>query len=187
MVQRYHPKRAAPVASFISSLIRCTVPTPRPTSFATLMMPFPERSALRAAVFAASSILGRPRVVPFALARFRPAITRSRIIALSNSANTPIIWNMALPAGMVGAGVSHNEAEVYSESVRRGGTLVSARVPDEDASRIQAILDRFKPIDPAMRGAEYRKEGWKAFDPKAPPYRPSESEIERMRREDELV
>src|SRR5580704_7403060 len=53
-------------ASFISSLIRCTVPTPRPSSFATLMMPFPERSALRAAVFAASSILGRPRVVPFA-------------------------------------------------------------------------------------------------------------------------
>ena len=41
-------------APFISSLIRCTVPTPRPSSLATLMMPFPERSALRAAVFAAS-------------------------------------------------------------------------------------------------------------------------------------
>jgi uncharacterized protein YqgC (DUF456 family) len=92
-----------------------------------------------------------------------------------------------LVGALVGAGVSHSEAEVYSESVRRGGTLVSARVPDQDASRIQAILDRFKPIDPVVRGAEYRKAGWSAFDPKAPPYRPSESEIERMRREDELV
>ena len=92
-----------------------------------------------------------------------------------------------LVGALVGAGVSHSDAEVYSESVRRGGTLVSARVADEDAGRIQAILDRFKPIDPALRGAEYRKEGWKAFDPKAVPYRPSETEIERMRREDELV
>ena len=92
-----------------------------------------------------------------------------------------------LVGALVGAGVSHGEAEVYSESVRRGGTLVSVRVPDEDASRIQAILDRFKPIDATVRGAEYRKAGWKTFDPKAAPYRPSESEIERMRREDELV
>ena len=51
--------------------------------------------------------------------------------------------------------------------MRRGGTLVSVRVRDEDASRVQAILDRFKPIDPAVRGAEYRKAGWKTFDPKA--------------------
>ena len=88
---------------------------------------------------------------------------------------------------LIDAGVSDEEAHVYSESVRRGGTLVSARVPDEDASRIQAILDRFKPIDPALRGAEYRKEGWTTFDPKAPAYRPSEAEIERMRRESELT
>ena len=88
-----------------------------------------------------------------------------------------------LVGALVGAGVSDTDAHVYSESVRRGGTLVSARVADQDANRIQAILDRFKPIDPSVRAAEYRKEGWKTFDPKAPAYRPSESEIERMRRE----
>jgi hypothetical protein len=92
-----------------------------------------------------------------------------------------------LVGALVDAGVSKDEAHVYSESVRRGGTLVSARVKDEDASRIQAILNRFKPIDPALRGAEYRKEGWKSFDPKAPAYRPSEAEIERMRREHDLA
>ena len=92
-----------------------------------------------------------------------------------------------LVGALVDAGVSKDDAHVYSESVRRGGTLVSARVPDEDASGIQAILDRFKPIDLALRAAEYRKEGWKSFDPKAPAYRPSEAEIERMRREHDLA
>lgn len=92
-----------------------------------------------------------------------------------------------LVGALVGAGVSDTDAHVYSESVRRGGTLVSARVADGDAARIQAILDRFKPIDPAVRGAEYRKQGWTTFDPKAPAYRPNETEIERMRRESELV
>jgi hypothetical protein len=64
---------------------------------------------------------------------------------------------------------------------------VSARVPDGNAGRIQSILDRYKPIDPTVRGAEYRTQGWTTFDPKAPAYRPTETEIERMRRENELV
>ena len=34
-------------------------------------------------------------------ARARPDFTRSWIMARSNSANTPIIWNMALPADVV--------------------------------------------------------------------------------------
>lgn len=92
-----------------------------------------------------------------------------------------------LGGALIAAGDSETNAHVYSESVRRGGTLVSARVPDGDAGRIQAILDRFEPIDPAVRGAEYRKQGWTTFDPKAPAYRPSETEIERMRRESDLV
>jgi hypothetical protein len=39
-----------------------------------------------------------------------------------------------------------------------------------------------EPIDPALRAAEYRKEGWATFDPNAPPYRPSQTEIDRNRR-----
>jgi hypothetical protein len=92
-----------------------------------------------------------------------------------------------LVGALVGAGTSDDHANVYSESVRRGGTLVSARVDDKDASRIQAILDTYKPIDPVERGALYRKEGWTTFDPKAKPYRPSQAEIERMRREHDIA
>src|SRR5262245_30538031 len=49
-----------------------------------------------------ASILGRPSCFPSLLARRRPARTRSWSMARSNSANTPIIWNIALPTGRGG-------------------------------------------------------------------------------------
>ncbi len=82
---------------------------------------------------------------------------------------------------LVNAGVSKEDAEVYSEAVRRGGTLVTVRAEDADATRVQAILDRRSPIDPAIRRAEYAKAGWKGYDPKAAPYDLSEAERERIR------
>ncbi len=82
---------------------------------------------------------------------------------------------------LVDAGTDKEHAEVYSESVRRGGTLVTARVNDADASRVEALLANYRPIDPIARGADYRKEGWTTFDPKAPAYRPNQTEIDRMR------
>src|SRR6186713_1009063 len=51
-----------------------------------------------------------------------------------------------IAGGIVGAltqaGVSDEDAQVYAEGVRRGGTLVTARVNDADASRLEAMLDR---------------------------------------------
>jgi hypothetical protein len=82
---------------------------------------------------------------------------------------------------LVDAGVDREHADVYSESVRRGGTMVTVRVPDEHAGRVATLLESHKPIDPVVRGAEYRKTGWQTFDEKAPPYRPSQAEIDRMR------
>jgi hypothetical protein len=82
---------------------------------------------------------------------------------------------------LVDAGVDRDHAAVYSETVRRGGTMVTVRARDEDAGRIAALLETYKPIDPVVRGAEYRKTGWETFDEKAPPYRPSQAEIDRMR------
>jgi hypothetical protein len=64
-----------------------------------------------------------------------------------------------LVGALVDAGESNDHAHVYSESVRRGGTLVTARVQDQDGTRVMAIMDRFKPIDPVQRGADYRKGG----------------------------
>lgn len=82
---------------------------------------------------------------------------------------------------LVSAGIDREHAEVYSESIRRGSTLVIARVLDEEAAGIERILGSYRPVDPAARGADYRKEGWMKFDPKAPAYQPNQAEIDRMR------
>ena len=87
-----------------------------------------------------------------------------------------------LIGALVDAGEPEDTAHVYSESVRRGGTLVTVRTDDGRRSNVETILNRHQPIDPKARRADYEREGWKNFDPKAEAYRPSEAEIERMRR-----
>ena len=67
------------------------------------------------------------------------------------------------------AGISNEEADVYAEGLRRGGAVVSVRVADSDAARLQAVMDR-SAVRVADRAAAYRKSGWKAFDPNATPY-----------------
>lgn len=70
--------------------------------------------------------------------------------------------------GIVGAltkaGVPEDEANVYAEGVRRGGTIVSARVDDSQAAEAEAALDRFNAVTAADRAATYRQEGWTRFD-----------------------
>jgi hypothetical protein len=77
------------------------------------------------------------------------------------------------------AGHSDEEANVYSEGVRRGGTLVSVKVSDSQVAEAEAILDRNKSVDAATRGEAYRSGGWSNFDSAAPAYTPDEVERER--------
>src|SRR6202047_1725780 len=62
-----------------------------------------------------------------------------------------------LVGSLTGAGVPEREAHFYAEGVRRGGTLVTARVDDARASTVREILRRYKWVDPAVRGAAYRE------------------------------
>jgi hypothetical protein len=57
---------------------------------------------------------------------------------------------------------------VFIEGVRRGGTLVTVRVPEIDHPRIAAMLD-VSAINIAERGAAYRKSGWTGPDQNALP------------------
>ena len=88
-----------------------------------------------------------------------------------------------LIGALVGAGEPEAHAHVYSEAVRRGGTLVTVQVDDGRETEAISILDRYNPINPVTRRAEYGADGWKTFDDRAAPYKPSQAEIERMRRE----
>ena len=75
---------------------------------------------------------------------------------------------------LVSAGVPEEEAHVYCEAVRRGGTLVSVRAADDNVAFVQQIMNRHRPIDPVeRRGYLHAAQGWKRFDPAATPYRPT--------------
>jgi len=76
------------------------------------------------------------------------------------------------------AGVGKDEADVYAEGLRRGGAVVSARVADTDATRLQAIMDN-SAVRVAERAEAYRKSGWKTFDPNATPYDANQVKEER--------
>jgi len=84
--------------------------------------------------------------------------------------------------GIIGAlteaGVSKEEAELYAEGVRRGGTLVTARVPDGQRTRYEAIMDR-SAVNIRERSEAYRRGGWTGFDDRAPPYSAEQARRER--------
>jgi hypothetical protein len=89
----------------------------------------------------------------------------------------------AATGGIVGAlteaGVSKEDAPLYAEGVRRGGTLVSARVPDADRSRLDTILSQ-SAVNLQDRSAAWRKSGWQTFDPASKPYGADEVQKERQ-------
>ncbi|MDO6415599.1 hypothetical protein Q4F19_14510 [Sphingomonas sp. BIUV-7] len=89
----------------------------------------------------------------------------------------------AATGGLVGAlknaGHTDEEANVYSEGVRRGGTLVSAKVPDDQEAQAEAVLVRNSAVDATTRGDAYRQSGWASFDDGAPAYTSEQIDRER--------
>jgi len=76
------------------------------------------------------------------------------------------------------AGLSKEDSEVYAEGLRRGGAIVSARVEEANAARLQQVMDR-SAVRISDRAAAYRKSGWSTYDPKAKPYTADEAIRER--------
>jgi len=78
--------------------------------------------------------------------------------------------------GLVGAGVSEDDANVYAEGIRRGGSVLAVTVDSQDeASQAAAIMGRYNVVDIKRRGEEYRQSGWSRFDVDAPAYAASTS------------
>lgn len=76
--------------------------------------------------------------------------------------------------GIVGAltdsGVSEDDAHVYAEGVRRGGTLVTAKVDDAQEAEARRILGQSKSVNLEQRRGEYQAAGWTRFDADADTY-----------------
>ncbi|UVK46700.1 hypothetical protein BPNPMPFG_002402 [Mesorhizobium sp. AR07] len=80
--------------------------------------------------------------------------------------------------GIVGAltdsGVPEKDAHVYAEGVRRGGTLVTAKVDDKLVVDAERILGQSKSVNLAERRSNYEADGWTGFDADAEDYTSNE-------------
>ena len=77
-----------------------------------------------------------------------------------------------------------SRSDIYAEGVRRGGTLVTARVEEPRVGVVEEIMRRHRSVDLDTRGRAYRDGGWRAFDDSAAPYTAAELERERERTRD---
>ncbi len=78
-------------------------------------------------------------------------------------------------AGLVDFGVPEEHAQTYAEGIKRGGTLVTVHITqDEWADRAQSVLNRFNPTDLDERTGEWRSSGWSGYDENAQPYTPDQ-------------
>ncbi len=73
-----------------------------------------------------------------------------------------------LVGSLIDSGVSEEDAHMYAESVRRGGTLVTVSANDTQAEEVSRIFHRFNAIDMNQRRETLKNEGWSRFDGDAP-------------------
>jgi hypothetical protein len=87
--------------------------------------------------------------------------------------------------GLIGAlvdmGIPEEQAQYYSEGVRRGGSLVMATVDDTILDPARDVMYRHDPVDVEMRASYWRQSGWTGYDASARPYT-SEQVMEERRR-----
>jgi hypothetical protein len=113
-----------------------------------------------------------------------PVVAGGWLVAMAvGAAGGAVVGGAAggIVGSLTGAGVPEHDANFYAEGVRRGGTLVTARVDDARAPVARQILQHRKWVDPTVRGAVYRESGWTSFDQSAPPYTPEQVAAERGR------
>lgn len=75
-----------------------------------------------------------------------------------------------ITGGLVGAliefGLDQEEAEQYSEGVRRGGILVTVQTHDSMIDRVVDVMDSHNPVDVRKRAQDWYRAGWNGFNHK---------------------
>lgn len=107
-----------------------------------------------------------------------PVIAAGPIIAALGGAGAG-----AIAGGIIGAlvdlGIPKEHAHIYAEGVRRGGTLVVVRTPDERAEEARNLLNRFNPVDIESRSQNWRQSSWQQFDENGQPLTYDQMEFNR--------
>ena len=79
------------------------------------------------------------------------------------------------------AGVPEEHAHIYAVGVRRGGSLVTAKMDEALVPTARTILSDSRTVDVQARGRAYREQGWTRFDQTAPAYTADQVNAERAR------
>lgn len=84
---------------------------------------------------------------------------------LAGSATGVILGGAAgtLVGALMEQGIDNRDAQVYAESLRRGGSLVIARVEDRFVTAAETVMIKHR-VDVAARRDEFTAEGWTRFD-----------------------
>lgn len=94
----------------------------------------------------------------------------------------------AIGGGIVGgltrSGVTEEDANLYAEGVRRGGSLVSVRVDEDRVGVVEEILHAHDHVDIAQRRDMFRDNGWRQFDERGRAF--TEEELARARQDPRL-
>lgn len=84
-----------------------------------------------------------------------------------------------LMGALIGLGIPEEDAQIYAEGVRRGGTLVIVRTSDASAEDARSIMERYDPINIERSEQRWRQMGWEGYDKEANPLTDRELERER--------
>ena len=110
------------------------------------------------------------RMMPVLLEQVPPQARYSLVATLTGAGVGAALGGGA--GGMVGAlthaGVSEEDAHVYAEGVRRGGSLVTVQADEARIPEAERVLNNRNFVDTAARRSEYTASGWQRFDDKAP-------------------
>ncbi len=84
-----------------------------------------------------------------------------------------------LVGGLIGLGIPEEDARIYAEGVRRGGTLVIVRTPDNAAENARSIMEQHNPVNIERSERRWREMGWEGYSEEAAPLSDRELEQER--------
>lgn len=83
---------------------------------------------------------------------------KSRVKTIAQSSAGSVISSLTT------MNVPQESAQFYQEGVKRGGTLVTLDVEDNDIDRAMEIINRYETVDINTRADEFRKSGFSDFN-----------------------
>ncbi|HEX6386046.1 MAG TPA: general stress protein [Anaerolineae bacterium] len=116
----------------------------------------------------------------FAIPGLGPVVAAGPIVAGLAGAGIGAATGGVLGA-LIGWGIPEEEAEIYAEGVRRGGTLVAVRAAEHRVDEAVEIMYRHDPVDVERRSEYWRSTGWTGYDPDVEAYTATEVADERAR------